>query len=204
MSERTSLATASPLLPRQRTSGRPTSTDTAGAPRVLDQVVPQDRIRLLFGLPVAAIRMGDVVDLATIAVHQRTRLAIGALNAAKVVKLGRDPALRDSLLRATCCSPTGSRVVWASQLLGRPLPERVAGIDLFERLLDVADRDAAARLPARREAGGARRPPRLSSPSGGPGVVVAGSHDGYFTDAEARRDRCRDRRVARRHALPRR
>ena len=35
----------------------------------------------------------------------------------------------------------GQSVVWASRLLGRPLPERVTGIDLFERLLELADRD---------------------------------------------------------------
>ena len=184
MSERASLATTSQLLPRQRTSSRPTSTETAGAPRVLDQVVPQDRIRLLFGLPVAAIRMGDVVDLATIAVHQRTRLAIGALNAAKVVKLGRDPALRDSLLASDLMLADGQSLVWASQLLGRPVPERVAGIDVFQRLLDVADRDRLRvyLLGAKQQilddllAVVAERWPH---------VVVAGSHDGYFEDAEA-------------------
>ena len=32
----------------------------------------------------------------------------------------------------------GMAVVWASRLLGRPLPERVAGIDLFTNLLAAA------------------------------------------------------------------
>ena len=44
----------------------------------------------------------------------------------------------------------GQSVVWASRLLGRPLPERVAGIDLFEALLDLADREGTLGLPARR------------------------------------------------------
>ena len=52
--------------------------------------------------------------------------------------------LADSLLECdVILLADGQSVVWASRLLGRPLPERVAGIDLFERLLELADRDHA-------------------------------------------------------------
>ena len=63
----------------------------------------------------------------------------------------------------------GQSVVWASRLLGRPLPERVAGIDLFEALLGLADREAPLDLPARRTARGARQRSSRSSAPGGPG-----------------------------------
>jgi N-acetylglucosaminyldiphosphoundecaprenol N-acetyl-beta-D-mannosaminyltransferase len=60
------------------------------------------------------------------------------LNAAKVVALSRDPALAEVIRGCDMVSPDGMSVVWASRLLGRPLPERVNGTDLMERLVAVA------------------------------------------------------------------
>jgi N-acetylglucosaminyldiphosphoundecaprenol N-acetyl-beta-D-mannosaminyltransferase len=54
-------------------------------------------------------------------------------------------ALQDENLRNILCScemivPDGMPVVWMSQLIGTPLKERVAGIDLVERLAEVSAR----------------------------------------------------------------
>ena len=96
--------------------------------------------RVLFGLPITACSMDDVVA------RRRCRPipaadAVGVVNAAKIVKLRRDELLRTSLLDCDVILADGQSVVWASRLLGRQLPERVTGIDLFERLLELADRD---------------------------------------------------------------
>ncbi|HVM50165.1 MAG TPA: WecB/TagA/CpsF family glycosyltransferase [Candidatus Acidoferrum sp.] len=46
-----------------------------------------------------------------------------------------DAELRDALLEAHLVIGDGMPVIWASRLLGNPLPERVAGADLVPRLL---------------------------------------------------------------------
>ncbi|WP_110182135.1 WecB/TagA/CpsF family glycosyltransferase [Nocardioides solisilvae] len=138
----------------------------------------------LFGLDVAPLTLAQAVELAREAVRTRARLLIGVVNAAKVVKLTADPLLRDSLLTCDVLLADGQSVVWASRVLHHPLPERVAGIDLFEALLDVADRDglrvyllgARPDVLAALEEVVARR---------WPGVVVAGSRDGYFDRSES-------------------
>ena len=61
-----------------------------------------------------------------------------AINVAKVVALHDDPRLRDVVERCELISVDGQPIVWASRLLGDPLPERVAGIDLMFRLLELA------------------------------------------------------------------
>jgi N-acetylglucosaminyldiphosphoundecaprenol N-acetyl-beta-D-mannosaminyltransferase len=140
--------------------------------------------RRLFGLPVAPLTLTEATGLAEAAIAQRKRLLFGVLNAAKVVKLTRDDLLRESLLEADVLLADGQSVVWASRLLRQPLPERVAGIDLFSSLLDLADRDglrvyllgAKPEVLARLEAVVTQR---------WPGLVLAGSRDGYFTDAES-------------------
>lgn len=142
------------------------------------------RQQLLFGLPVDALTMDETLALATTTLATRQRLLVGVINAAKVAKLKTDPLLRDSLLDCDVTLADGQSIVWASRLLGRPLPERVAGIDLFERLLDLAN-DQQRKvyfLGARPEVLQgmlgviARRWPQLQ---------VAGSRDGYFPSSQS-------------------
>ena len=140
-------------------------------------------IRQLFGIPLAAITMDEMVEIVDTAVAARRPLQIGVVNAAKVVNMQRDPALRDDVLASHIVLADGMAVVWASRLTGRSLPERVAGIDLMFRLLDQAAvrghrvfcLGATADVLAAAVAAFQQRCPSL---------VIAGSHHGYFTAAE--------------------
>lgn len=96
-------------------------------------------VRRLFGVPICAITMSEVVAEAEAAISSGGRLLIGVVNAAKLVNMRREPQLREAVLRANMILADGMAVVWASRLLGRALPERVAGIDLMHRLLELAD-----------------------------------------------------------------
>jgi N-acetylglucosaminyldiphosphoundecaprenol N-acetyl-beta-D-mannosaminyltransferase len=123
--------------------------------------------------------MDEVVGLCATSLRSRRRTLVGVVNAAKIVKLQRDPVLRDSLLDCDVLIADGQSVVWASRLLRAPLPERVTGIDLFERLLQLADRDGRSvyLLGARPEVLDVLQQ-RIRERF--PGVIVAGVHDGYF------------------------
>lgn len=61
------------------------------------------------------------------------------VNAAKLVNMRRDPTLREAVGNCDIINADGASVVLASRLLGRPVPERVTGIDLFEQLLGLAE-----------------------------------------------------------------
>lgn len=95
--------------------------------------------QLLFGMYLDALDMNEVIERCHAALSTRKRLLLGVLNAAKIVSLHKDRMLRDSLMECDLLLADGQSVVWASKLLGRPLPERVAGIDIFERLLMLAN-----------------------------------------------------------------
>ena len=56
-------------------------------------------------------------------------------NADFVVRYQRDERFRDAFRVASLVTADGMPLVWASRLLGTPLPERVAGSDLVEDLL---------------------------------------------------------------------
>ena len=138
----------------------------------------------LFGLAIDAATLDEALSRCEAAIRTRSRVLVGVVNAAKIVNLRKDARLRDSLLECDMILADGQSVVWASKILSRPLPERVAGIDLFEGLLDLADQKhySVYLLGATPEVVAAlaetiRR--RF------PGAVIAGWRDGYFADEEA-------------------
>jgi N-acetylglucosaminyldiphosphoundecaprenol N-acetyl-beta-D-mannosaminyltransferase len=57
------------------------------------------------------------------------------VNVDKLVKAQKDPELRQIINDCALINADGMPVVWASRLLGKPLKERVAGVDLFEALM---------------------------------------------------------------------
>ena len=93
----------------------------------------------LFGISIAAVTMEQVLPLVDAAIAARRPFQIGVVNAAKVVNMQRDARLRDDVLASDIVLADGMSLVWASRLVGRPLPERVAGIDLMFRLLERAE-----------------------------------------------------------------
>lgn len=102
-----------------------------------------------------------------------------AVNVDKIVKAARDPALRRLIGECSLVSVDGMPVVWASRLLGCRLKERVAGIDLFVRLLGEAEKMGwGVYLLGAREEVLARCIDQLRSSYGA--LRIVGWHHGYF------------------------
>ncbi|WP_040675759.1 WecB/TagA/CpsF family glycosyltransferase [Rhizobium grahamii] len=140
--------------------------------------------QLLFGMYLDAMRMDEVIDKCRAALRTRSRLMLGVVNAAKIVNLRKDTQLRDSLIECDLLLADGQSVVWASRLFRRPLPERVAGIDIFQRLLRLANDEerSVALLGARPEI--LSRLEKVIAERF-PKARIAYSHHGYFGAAEA-------------------
>ncbi len=108
---------------------------------------------------------------------QFTHLAFA--NAATLVAIRDDPALRQALLGADVIGADGMSIVWACRLLGRAVPERVSGIDLIPLLTARAAREGRPiyLLGATAEVVAAAAH-RLQAAV--PQLVVAGHHHGYI------------------------
>jgi N-acetylglucosaminyldiphosphoundecaprenol N-acetyl-beta-D-mannosaminyltransferase len=105
------------------------------------------------------------------------------VNVAKLVHMQSDRQLAMSVRECDFINIDGVGVVWAARMLRHEVPERVAGVDLFERLLQEAARRGISvfLLGATREvvARVAERCAYLY-----PGLEIAGYHHGYFWDDE--------------------
>ncbi|AKQ54979.1 WecB/TagA/CpsF family glycosyltransferase [Bordetella hinzii] len=97
----------------------------------------------LFDLDIAAVSFGQAVEaLSQAAVRRdgRARIVVTP-NVDHVVRLDAAPDFRARYAQADFIFADGMPVVWASRLLGQPLPERITGSDLFVALCRRAQRD---------------------------------------------------------------
>src|SRR5215470_8379122 len=94
----------------------------------------------LLGLPFDALDLDAAAALVRRAAEQRERCVFATPNLNFVTGCRGDAAFRDSVLAADLSIADGMPIVWIARLLGVPLPGRVAGADLFERLRADAGR----------------------------------------------------------------
>ncbi len=88
----------------------------------------------ILGLPFDAITLQDAVQRVRDAIHARRRLFLSTPNLNFLIGSRSDAAFRRSVVDSDLSVADGMPLVWMSRLLGTPLPERVTGSDLFERL----------------------------------------------------------------------
>ena len=87
---------------------------------------------------VDVLNMEETMTVIENAIHNGQQLHHVAINAGKIVAMQHDETLRESVNAADVMNADGQAVVWASKFLGKPLPERVAGIDLMQNLVELA------------------------------------------------------------------
>ena len=63
------------------------------------------------------------------------------INASKVVLMDKDRKLREIVNSCPLINADGASIVWAAKKLNIPLKERVTGIDLFLKLVEVANKN---------------------------------------------------------------
>lgn len=95
----------------------------------------------LFNIEIDALTMEQSVNLINSAILEKNQIVHNSINANKVVLMEKDKFLEQNLKDANIISADGQAIVWASQLMGNPLPERVPGIDLMENLMQMANKN---------------------------------------------------------------
>jgi N-acetylglucosaminyldiphosphoundecaprenol N-acetyl-beta-D-mannosaminyltransferase len=106
-------------------------------------------------------------------------------DAAGVVTAAADAEFRAVVRGADLVTPDSAGILWAARRLGTPLPERVSGVDLVERLCQLSGKHGWSiffygAAPGVAEAAAARLQERF------PGMRIAGTAHGFLSDKEQR------------------
>ncbi len=135
--------------------------------------------RELLGIPIDSLTFEETVSRAVEAMRAKRLTHHVAVNVAKLVKARRDAELRRDIAESHIVGIDGMGIVWAARMLGIAVPERVAGVDLMERLLQICGEQGfrpyflgARPEVLQRAVDNARKR--------WPGLAFAGYRDGYF------------------------
>lgn len=140
-------------------------------------------IRIL-GVPVHALTMQEAVDTLEERLLAKEQTFVVTANA-EIIMMCQENAEYNEIVgqKADLVLPDGAGAVWAGRHLGYKVPERVAGFDLYNKLLALAAQKGYCSYffggaPGIADAAKAKAEELY------PGVQVVGCHNGYFTDAE--------------------
>jgi N-acetylglucosaminyldiphosphoundecaprenol N-acetyl-beta-D-mannosaminyltransferase len=106
--------------------------------RNIEKENPGRTLVAILGVPFDKVTIGEAVTAIEEMVASRQPHYLVTANVDFLVQAQQDGELRRILANADLSLCDGTPVVWASRLLGSPLPERVAGSDLTPLLLKVA------------------------------------------------------------------
>lgn len=135
----------------------------------------------LMGVTIDALTLRQTIAEVDRIIAARRPVQHCSVNAGKVVLMHKEPRLLGIIRDCGLVNADGQAVVWASRVLGRPLPERVAGVDLFEALLAHAAAEGYSVFLL----GATRQVVEATTARAGrehPELRVAGAHDGYWGD----------------------
>ena len=107
-------------------------------PHAVDPAVPADdfarEVYCLLGMPVDAVDLSEAVGRIDAAARRGVPFLVSTPNLNFLSTSLADPEFRDSLLQSDLCTADGMPILWIARLLGVPLPGRVTGSDILERL----------------------------------------------------------------------
>ncbi|MGV7223251.1 MAG: WecB/TagA/CpsF family glycosyltransferase [Nitrospinales bacterium] len=89
----------------------------------------------LFGTDIDCLTMEETIQIVDKIIQDRTPRQHVVVNALKFAMMNSDSGLKNIVNSCDIISADGLPVVWASRILSQPLPERVAGVDLFQNLV---------------------------------------------------------------------
>jgi N-acetylglucosaminyldiphosphoundecaprenol N-acetyl-beta-D-mannosaminyltransferase len=92
------------------------------------------------GVKIDALSMAETLDICERFIESGKPHQHVVVNVAKIVYMRKNKELYEDITGADLINADGIGVVWGARFLGKKLPERVAGIDLFDKLLELSAR----------------------------------------------------------------
>jgi N-acetylglucosaminyldiphosphoundecaprenol N-acetyl-beta-D-mannosaminyltransferase len=104
----------------------------------MDQVLGKNKRIMILDTIIDVLTVQETISLVDIYIQKKIPLHLMGVNADKINTLSDNKRLKDIVNGCGIINADGASVVLASKLLKKPLPERVAGIDLMQKLIALS------------------------------------------------------------------
>ncbi len=131
----------------------------------------------ILGIRIHRVTMEKTLSLLEEMAAGREANHIVTVNPEFVMIAQHDPVFKDVLNNAALALPDGIGIVFASRLLGEPVPERVAGVDTIHRLANIAQRRGFSIFLLGASPGVAEKTAKVLQTEN-PGLRIAGTYAG--------------------------
>lgn len=135
----------------------------------------------ILGAKVQKLTMDEAKDIAMSFFESEGKKIIYTPNSEIILYASRNEEFMEKLNSADLMIADGIGVVYGAKILRNKLPERVAGFDLLKTIIPVMAKEGYSVYLLGAKPGVAEKAAE-NLKNDYPGLVVAGTHDGYFTD----------------------
>lgn len=138
---------------------------------------------VILGTIIDVLNYQETIDLVEEYVRTKTPLHLMGVNADKMNEVNQNPLMKEIVNRCGIINADGASVIMASKYLGKPLPERIAGVDLMQSLLSLSEKKGyavyflGAKQKVVEKMVGVLRNKH-------PKLKIAGFHNGYFKESD--------------------
>jgi len=137
----------------------------------------------ILGTDIDVLDTAETISLVEQYVIRKEPLHLVGVNADKINEIAQNEKLRRIVNNCGIINADGASVIMASKFLKKPLPERVAGIDLMQDLVDLSqDRGYSIYLLGAKQEVVDKTAEVLQSRY--PNLKIVGIHNGYFKEAD--------------------
>ncbi|MBL4853780.1 MAG: WecB/TagA/CpsF family glycosyltransferase [Robiginitomaculum sp.] len=143
----------------------------------------QHNSRVILNCSFHSVTEEDVLQWAKDLLDSSQRGYLTTVNVAMLMMMRTDKKLRNFIESSAMTVADGQPVIWLSKLLGRPLPQRVAGVDLCYSLARLAaQNNKSLYLLGATDAIIEHVQRRLKRNN--PDLIITGKSNGYFSDCQ--------------------
>ena len=137
----------------------------------------------ILDLPVNHVTMATALKAIDGFIRDGSPHHVVTADATMLVMAQEDTALREIISHAELITPDSEGIRWAARRQGAPLPERVSGVEIVERLCERSV-TTGYRLYFLGAAPGVAEQAKARMEAKYPGAQIVGTRNGFFTEAE--------------------
>lgn len=148
-----------------------------------DEIIGSRKRIKIFNTLIDSLNYRETVNLVDQYIRNDRPLHLMGVNADKINQIAKDEYLRNIVNSCGIINADGFSVVWASKYLNKMLPERIAGIDLMQKLVALsAEKNYNIFLLGAKPEIVSKTALTLKAQY--PSLNIVGIHDGYFAKDE--------------------